>query len=523
MRSFTTETQGLDTFLVYEISGVTQLDTVGLGMVVNNKIAGLCPVSRIQIVNKEYIRYNISSHIPLKQFFTGKVNKRRFLTVMNNILTTIENIEEYMLDPEMLMLGKSEIYVNVGTLQTSLLYNPIIEQKNTFDVVSFVKKMIISVEFDSNEQDNYIPLLISYLNHTKKLTITEIRNYIAQLLCGTNDMAQQSIQPMQNVIKADSPVNNPMISSAQQAVPSNMQVYTQNQAGYPVNGNAQAQPQKQREQEPVYTSASVEKNKITSNAVSKEEKNASGKKGFFSKLGLSKKKEKKEKPNKTKKASDTNNSLTDSGMDIPGVYQGNDKEASTLSKPRIQSQPTPVQQVMQPTPVQQVMQPTPVQQVMQPTPVQQVAQPKPVQPIMQSTPMEPTYNQVSAGNQRETAVLGAGIVGETTVLNAGYNTLKKVNNPYLIRKKTNEKVEINKSYFRIGKERNYVDYCIADNSAVSRSHADIIRKNDEYYIIDNNSLNHTFLDNKQIPSSQMQKLEDFMIIKLADEIFEFRL
>ena len=342
MRSFTTETQGLDTFLVYEISGVTQLDTVGLGMVVNNKIAGLCPVSRIQIDNKEYIRYNISSHIPLKQFFTGKVNKRRFLTVMNNILTTIENIEEYMLDPEMLMLGKSEIYVNVGTLQTSLLYNPIIEQKNTFDVVSFVKKMIISVEFDSNEQDNYIPLLISYLNHTKKLTITEIRNYIAQLLCGTNDMAQQSIQPMQNVIKADSPVNNPMISSAQQAVPSNMQVYTQNQAGYPVNGNAQAQPQKQREQEPVYTSASVEKNKITSNAVSKEEKNASGKKGFFSKLGLSKKKEKKEKPNKTKKASDTNNSLTDSGMDIPGVYQGNDKEASTLSKPRIQSQPTPV-------------------------------------------------------------------------------------------------------------------------------------------------------------------------------------
>ena len=211
MRSFTTETQGLDTFLVYEISGVTQLDTVGLGMVVNNKIAGLCPVSRIQIDNKEYIRYNISSHIPLKQFFTGKVNKRRFLTVMNNILTTIENIEEYMLDPEMLMLGKSEIYVNIGTLQTSLLYNPIIEQKNTFDVVSFVKKMIISVEFDSNEQDNYIPLLISYLNHTKKLTITEIRNYIAQLLCGTNDMAQQSIQPMQNVIKADSPVNNPMI------------------------------------------------------------------------------------------------------------------------------------------------------------------------------------------------------------------------------------------------------------------------------------------------------------------------
>lgn len=120
-------------------------------------------------------------------------------------------------------------------------------------------------------------------------------------------------------------------------------------------------------------------------------------------------------------------------------------------------------------------------------------------------------------------VLGAEKAGATTVLNEGYNTVQRQRNPMLLRKKTNEKVEINKNIFRIGKEMSYVDYCIADNTAVSRSHADIIRKNDEFYIVDNNSLNHTFLNGIQIPSSQMQKLEDYMVIKLADEIFEFTL
>ena len=148
------------------------------------------------------------------------------------------------------------------------------------------------------------------------------------------------------------------------------------------------------------------------------------------------------------------------------------------------------------------------------------------QPVNNHTPQQPLQfeqDYTSTANFGETVVLGTDTAGETTVLNAGYNTVQKQMNPYLIRKKTGERVEINKNVFRIGKEKNYVDYCISDNSAVSRSHADIIKKDNEFYIVDNNSLNHTFLNSKQIPSSQMQKLSDYMIIQLADEIFEFRL
>ena len=60
--------------------------------------------------------------------------------------------------------------------------------------------------------------------------------------------------------------------------------------------------------------------------------------------------------------------------------------------------------------------------------------------------------------------------GETTVL--GNNIPGAV----LIRKKNNERITITKAVFKIGKERRKVDYCISDNTNISRSHADVVFK-----------------------------------------------
>ena len=78
-------------------------------------------------------------------------------------------------------------------------------------------------------------------------------------------------------------------------------------------------------------------------------------------------------------------------------------------------------------------------------------------------------------NFGETTVLGGATAGETTVL--GVNTPSTPQVSYLIRKKNNEKILLSKELFKVGKERSFVDYCISDNNAVSRSHADIIVRN----------------------------------------------
>lgn len=133
-------------------------------------------------------------------------------------------------------------------------------------------------------------------------------------------------------------------------------------------------------------------------------------------------------------------------------------------------------------------------------------------PVSPVTPM-PAYPPVDAGSS-ETTVLNQG-AGETTVLGGG------VASAYLIRKKTGEKISLNTPSFMIGKEKRRVNYCISDNSSISRAHAQITRKGSDYYIVDQNSTNFTFVNGTKSNPNQETLLTNGAIVKLADEEFEF--
>lgn len=93
--------------------------------------------------------------------------------------------------------------------------------------------------------------------------------------------------------------------------------------------------------------------------------------------------------------------------------------------------------------------------------------------------------------------------------------------PYLIRKNTFDRIDINKPVFRIGKEKSYVDYFIGDNNTISRLHADIISKDNRYYLKDNNSTNHSYINGSMVQGNQEAELFDGAVITLSNEDFEF--
>lgn len=94
---------------------------------------------------------------------------------------------------------------------------------------------------------------------------------------------------------------------------------------------------------------------------------------------------------------------------------------------------------------------------------------------------------------------------------------------YIVREKTQEHVKLDKKILKIGKERSFVDYCIMDNPTISRSHANIVAENGEYYIMDMNSKNHTFVNGRMIHSGDRVKLIHGSKIRLSDEEFQFYL
>lgn len=95
--------------------------------------------------------------------------------------------------------------------------------------------------------------------------------------------------------------------------------------------------------------------------------------------------------------------------------------------------------------------------------------------------------------------------------------------PYLIREKTQEKIDVNKPIFRIGKDSGSCDYSVIDNNAVSRNHANIISKNERYFIIDNRSTNSTYVDGRAIPVQTEVEIFSGTKLRLANESFIFYL
>ena len=93
--------------------------------------------------------------------------------------------------------------------------------------------------------------------------------------------------------------------------------------------------------------------------------------------------------------------------------------------------------------------------------------------------------------------------------------------PYLLRRKTGEKIYIKDEDFKIGKSQINADYTISENQAISRVHCIVRRKNGVTFIEDNNSTNGTFVDGQKLEPHKEQFLKVGSVVKLGDEEFEF--
>lgn len=111
-------------------------------------------------------------------------------------------------------------------------------------------------------------------------------------------------------------------------------------------------------------------------------------------------------------------------------------------------------------------------------------------------------------------------VAATTVLSVEPDR-NATRQPYLLRKKTGERIPIKVPQFKIGREPSFVDYCISDNAVISKSHAMILMRSGQFYVVDTNSKNHTFLNDTMIISNEEKLMTEGCLLKLGNEEFEF--
>lgn len=553
--NFTYETQGNNTFLVYCINNCDQLDTMSLGMLVNNRIPGLAPAMFMQMDTSKYIKYNVSARISASQLFQGNVNKKRLVGVFSGIVDAMLSAEDYMIDSNSILLQLDYIFVDVSTCDTVLICLPILgansQQQN---LGAFFKGIMFSTQFDQTENCDYVAKIINYLNSAPTFSLPDFKQVLDGIKGSPNRQTAQP-QPQQSSpaqrVQQPAPAMTPQQSVQQPQIqrPAVQQAqaqpyYQQPQQAQPMRPappvqamptqppqqpKRSAQPQMQVPQSPApqsmpstpaqsgaqedsislfYLLQHYNKDNAARYKAQKEAKKQQA--GMPSAVPQ-------EKPKKEKKKKDA----AQPNLTVPGAPQG--------PSFAIPGQAAPIPSGYTPAPQPQSVQQQAVQRTQQqnyPTqsaPVQQPADQAQAAPVYQAQVM-PQYAQPQTMpmNFGETTVLGGGAtIGETTVLGSGAPNVQV--HPHLIRTKNNERIDISKPVFRIGKERSYVDYFIGDNTAVSRSHANIVSRDGEYFIVDTNSTNHTYVNGGVILSNSETKLSNGTKIRLANEEFEFRL
>lgn len=558
--SFTYENQGNNTYLVYKIGASDNVDTMSLGMITNNKIDGIVPTLFTQSDTDRFIKYNISAKVSAKEFLSGVVNKKRLLGVFISVLKAIKSTEEYMIDARRLLIDLEHIYVDVSKCDAMLVCLPLVRQNESVNIPMFFKQIMFSTQFDQNENCDYVAQIINYLNSTPVFSVDAFEKILMDI-----DADNLNIAASKAVVGQQKPVQPQSQSQSQQPKPMQPAMNQLKNAQVQTNMPSQGKMQSQRETQsannvvqPNQVNFAVpnmnpqNQNRINNNVqmgtnisgtyvetTSEKQMSMFGLLTHYSKENKQIYERQKAQIKAQKEAEKNgaampgqNVKASNASFAIPGQPQ-QQRPQSAQAQPQPVMPQQPQQQFVQPQrqftqsnqPQRQFAQPQPMPQAQQ-KPVQQV-QPQPVQNQNTNTgmtgnpsvPPQILENMTKAGNFGETTVLGVGSeAGETTVLGTSQAQIIK---PYLLRIKNNERIELNKPVFRIGKERSYVDYFVSDNTAVSRSHANIINKDNEFYIVDTNSTNHTYVNGSMIQSNVETKIEHGTKIRLANEDFEF--
>lgn len=485
-------TENSKVFLIHKINTEDSIDQMSVNMLKNNAIQHILPVSFTQIGEEQYIRYDITSKISLSQVINYPISKERFLAIFEGIFDGILNLDDYMVPNNTLLMDIDDIYFDEFNESSYLIAFPVnMPSSQNIDFAEFTRSLINRVQLQTN--DEFITgKVLNHLNQTQIFSIVEFKNFIKSIN-NENKAKQNPVtikQPVQQQItpKIKPPVQTNLLSKQLNGVTNTPQQ----------NSPDQKSPLTQQKSVNITGKQDAPINIPGQNPANKAMLNKSNT----------------HIPDITKEANEPKVSLfyllQHYNAENAALYK-KQKEAKKVKgkKAKIQNAP---QNISIPGKEQ--------------VPAKTQYAPKPVTYVEQREPQKRNFGDTTVlhavrspiNSNGETTVLS----GETTVLNATTNPAQMIV-PYLIRKKNNEKISINKPVFRVGKERSYVDYFIGDNTAISRSHADFITRNGKYFVVDTNSTNHTFVNGTMIQSNVETEIAHGDIIRMANEDFEFKI
>lgn len=206
MGEFSFENQALGAFMTYRLDGEETLDSLAMGMLSNNQIPGILPVSCVRTDGGQVVRFRISSLTALMGCWGGAITRQKLLTFLTSFCRAALECRDYLLDPERIVLGWDRVFLDPLTGEARVAYLPVLgAQVQQPTAGAFLRDLLQHTTFAPNEDSSHIPILLNAVNQTN-FSLEELYGQLRQLSAGktpvqpvTPGKAPQPVQPVRPV------------------------------------------------------------------------------------------------------------------------------------------------------------------------------------------------------------------------------------------------------------------------------------------------------------------------------------
>lgn len=488
-------------FLTYNIDNDADLDEDVLDFIEEEEPKGIVPIIFEEGEEYDTFSYNITDKIHLSDLSLQEINAEMALNIVHSLLLALIDMAEYRIPLSYLVLNRNYIYVDPD-YNIEFICIPLEDMQENMDINVFLRGFLANIRYDLSEDCQYVAKLLTYVNNSAMFNMRNMVTLIEELMDemnveikvdDTNEICvdyQEVEEPMDEVEEEPDVLAEGAATLEEEAA----ETEQSEEAEEPLNVEEpedEEEAKEEEESEPVKEEPAVSET-VTEEPEEKEENVEKAEKDLDEKPV-------KRAAFKTKEASSVTGVVLEDDFDD---FLAQKEHESNLA--RFEENGIKIKKNIKVNRANVVK--------------QAYDEEKPEEVDLE--PAETEEPVVEEEEQNTSTSILTQSPEMTGILN---DPLAPRANPYLVRTNTEERIMITRQNFMIGKASMGVDYTIRGNGAISRKHAVIICKEGIYYIRDNKSTNHTYVNNKQVEEGKDELLPHDCKIVLGDEEFTFKL
>lgn len=560
-------------FLTYNIDNEASLDEELLDFIEDEEPKGIVPVIFEEGEEFDTFSYNVTDKIHLSELSTQEVNAEMVLRVLRGLVLTLIDMAEYRIPLSYLVLHRDYIYVD-SDYQIEFICIPLEDMQEEVDINSFLRGYLANIRYDLSENCEYVAKLLTYVNNTAMFNMRNLVTLVQELM---DDMGIEIPEEDSAEIYVD---YQEVIDNAEELdAADDEDVEEANEIDETeedeITEDGESEPEQEEEMSDTEPDEEWE-NAFPDEEAGQAEEITEENDGLEESFGAAFEEEqdetvisedgdvqveqdaeelslKEEEPSPEDNLEeepefpedDTEDGDEEDEAEEPETEESEEDSPVELEESKEKITKKPIFKTKEATVTGVVIEDELGEFLAEKEREDQLAQHeetglkikknikinrasivKNTQEELKAEEEEAKAESVKEGEaeEEEEEVVSTSILSQTL---GGTGILKSSSvpkvNPYLIRTNTKERIMITKQNFKIGKASMGVDYTVKGNGAVSRTHAIITNKDGVYYIKDNKSTNHTYVNNKMVADGENELLTHDCKIVLGDEEFTFKL